>query len=263
MCILSRPIKDIASTNIFVNDLGDDVHGTVYSMEIATDVPVAMLLPVPVRQADDEDALTFVDLSEYPDFFKDMGKLFPEPMSRGFGVAARGLKSLQVHQVGAFKASYVPAPLSNFLRLDTQFRLDPSVWASLPNYDGFGYAVFQFDPGAKKEIHPMAYKYPANTLTELFFPTVHVHDGHHADRNAHFDHQLYYQQSGNFGDANGWTASEHIPDWSMKVGRTGGLVRNTDPLYRRRMRGMLLNADQILVNNGTFVQHVERPARVA
>lgn len=264
MCILSQPIQDIASTNIFANDLGRGVHGTVYSMEIETRVPVAMLLPVPVLQGSGDDALKFVDLSNYPDFFEDMDELFPEmylSMSRSIGSPAMKVKSLQVHQVGAFKASYVPS-MDDFGRLDPQFRLDPMIWATLPNYTGFGFAVFSFDPGAKKRIHPMAYNYPVERPTELFFPTVHVHDGKSADKTDRFDHKLYYQHSPNFGDVN-WDMSNSSAYTSVNASKTNGLVRESDVVYRKRLRGNLPNADQVLVFNGSFLTHEQRGVRVA
>lgn len=267
MCMLSRPIKDIAATNIFVNDLSRGMCGTVYSMEIETAVPVAMILPVPVLHDSGDDALSFVDLSEYHEFFTDMDSLFPAPVSFGSSDGSRGIshggaKTLQVHQVGAFKASYVPT-FDDFNRLDEQFRLNPAVWSTLPDYKSFGFAVFQFDPGAKKRIHPMAYKYPASNPTELFFPTVHVHDGRKADTTAHFDHKLYYQQSANFADVTDWEESWERPDFALKIGRTKGLVRNTDPIFRKRIKGTLANADQLVMANGTFCTHEQRGARTA
>ena len=79
----------------------------------------------------------------------------------------------------------------DFDRLDKQFRLPQSVWKDLPRYADFGFAVFKLK--AKHEaFHPMAFEFPTRLKSELFFPTLHVHDGK-AHEKADFDHSLYCQ----------------------------------------------------------------------
>jgi hypothetical protein len=262
MCILSGAIKGISGTSIFVNDLGRGVHGTVYEMSIDTAHPVAMILPVPVLQGSGEDALRFVNLKEYPDFFKDMKMLFPTMLagSRG-GVASGDSRTLKVHDVGDFIASYVPSRFY-FHNLDSRFRLNAKAWNSLPDYSNFGFAVFQLKPGRSK-VHPMAYTYPTDMPTELFFPTVHVHDGSGAERMAHYDHDLYYQASDNFRDNPDWEPSESLPESRMNLDATFGLVRAGSALMRRRIAGRRPNVDFVLVADDYSVVETERSVRVA
>jgi len=47
----------------------------------------------------------------------------------------------------------------------------------LPIYEDFGFAVFKLRAGLKR-IHSMALEFPRRDPKSLFFPTVHVHDGH-------------------------------------------------------------------------------------
>src|SRR6185503_16274999 len=62
-----------------------------------------------------------------------------------------------------------------------------------PQYKQYGFAVFKLKPGAKT-IHPMAFSFPRANAKELFFPTVHIHDGE-VHPKADFDHFLYCQRN--------------------------------------------------------------------
>lgn len=265
MCIMSQSVRDISGTSIFVSDLGRGIHCTVYEMEVDTDTPVAMILPVPVLQGSGLDALEFVNLQGYPKFFDDMDKLFPEPMSRAVGVAGgtRSKGVLKVHDVGDFVASYAPNR-SSMLKLDPRFQLKPNIWTSLPDYGNFGFAVFQLKPGlGSKKIHPMAYKYPSEQPNELFFPTVHVHDGSHAEKLADFDHKLYFQVSPNFMDVSGWEKGKISVQTKIDLPLTQGLVRPEASIMRKRVNGKEENADYVLVSQEFHADEVHRSVRVA
>jgi hypothetical protein len=114
----------------------------------------------------------------------------------------------------------------------------------VPHYADYGFAVFQFQPG-KKTVHPMAMRFPTRAPDQLFFPTVHVHDGRYKPK-ATFDHALYYQtprrtQVGEYmpygafeNDAVGWAT----PNESYE-----GLVAPNDAMLMRKLRKRLPNAD--------------------
>lgn len=266
MCILSGRIKDIAKTNLFVSDLGRGVHSTIYSMTIRTAIDVAMILPVPVLRGSGEDAVRFVDLSGYQTLFDDMNALWPEPVAFSvYDPLSRRIamkSTLVVHNVGRFVASYVPT-WEDFHRLDECFRLDPTVWLSLPAYGNFGFAVFQFKANANnQDIHPMAYTYLTEQPDELFFPTVHVHDGHHAGKTARFDHTLFFQESVNFPHTTIWESSNVATNHTVNLDRTRGLVTG-QPLYRTKIHGIRHNADQVLVARGGTIVHEMRGAKSA
>lgn len=171
----------------------------VYEMQIATDFEVAMILPIPTPAASRDDAVRFVSLAEYDGFFADIELAFeppaaPEQAWMGSSLAISGsAPKLVVHAVGAFVASFVPTA-GDFTRLDPRFRVPPGTLETLPEYRDWGFAVFQLKaPGnGLSRMHPMAFEFPTRRPSELFFPTVHVHDGQlHAE--ADFSHALYGQ----------------------------------------------------------------------
>ncbi len=249
MCIMSGHVKSVSSTRIFVGRVDKRIHATVYQMVVATDRPVAMILPVPVQEGSGEDAVEFVSLEGYPGFFDDMDALFGEDdgddyyRSRGMPTKSAPLK---VHSVGSFDASYVPG-IGQFGRLDPMFRLPPQVWQQLPDYSRFGFAVFQLKPGRHQQVHPMAYRYSADRPDRLFFPTVHLHDGENVPRSAHFDHDLYVQPANpdRLGSSLHWDDTlDELPDGiDQRLSR--GLVRPDRPIFRRTLQGFLRNTDTV------------------
>ena len=83
--------------------------------------------------------------------------------------------------------------LADFDRLDPKFTLPQEVWAKIPEYENFGFAVFQLAAGQLRP-HPMAFEFQTDK-DELFFPTIHIHDGE-VHQSEHFDHVLYMQHAG-------------------------------------------------------------------
>lgn len=198
MCCFSGPVHEVKNTRIFAR-VGQRGHqAIIYQMGIQADQEVAMVMPIPVKAGEGEKAVTFHDLQGYPALFDDLHKGFPVPASTysdTFGAApapAPGRGNLKVVSVGAFDASYVPG-IADFTRLDERFRLPADVWPQLPGYHEFGFAVFKLKPGRSK-IQPMAFTFPTARPEEIFFPTLHIHDGkiHEKER---FDHTLYCQST--------------------------------------------------------------------
>jgi hypothetical protein len=212
----------------------------IYSMHLASNEDIAMILPVPVIANAREDAMSFVDLSEYPTLFNELAALFAPPPSRlapqylSLSVE-QNAKTLIVHEVGAFVASFVPR-LVDFARLDPRFRLPDTVWSALPQYRDWGFAVFQLAKGDTK-VHPMAFHFPTRDPSRIFFPTVHVHDGS-VHSHAEFDHELYFQNSA----AHASDTESHTPASRQMVERSQGLLQ-TGLVRRRIMDGHFENAD--------------------
>lgn len=267
MCIFSGRVDHVGETRIFVADLGHGVHAVAYQMRVLAPEPVAMILPVPVLKGTGDEALAFVDLGGYDGFFDDLARCFPRPRSagRGGGYGPEDMLPLillAVHEVGDYVASYVPS-VAEFHRLDPRFRLPEAAWESLPDYHDFGFAVFQLRPGKEMQrVHPIAYRYPAEDPEELFFPTVHVHDGGGADPEAHFDHELYAQRD--------WSGTSRCADWDvgalppgrvMDVGRSHGLLAPDVPLRRARLIGDYPNAEVVLSAGGGRMRAEARPSR--
>jgi hypothetical protein len=245
MCCFTGPVH-VEGTRIFARALDGVRQAIVYSMKVTAKAPVAMVLPLPAL-----GDLTFVNLEGYASFFEDLERGFPAPaVSRAFGAP----QALTVQRVGSFVASFVPTP-SDFARLDPQFRMPPGVFDKLPQYRDYGFAVFQLhDVNAR--IHPMAFSFARRNPTELFFPTVHVHDGK-VHSKAPFDHALYLQLSEPFfppelalpsGDPvekRGWAASYLPAGKFINLSRAEGLIDGAAPVRVRRLSGKLPNEDVI------------------
>jgi hypothetical protein len=196
MCCFTGPVAAVAQTNLFARASTENRQFLVYQMELRAADPLAMILPLPVPAGGGEEAVRFIDFSAYPHFFADLRKPFavsgPATRAGGGGAAALPMPTLAVHQVGSFEASFVPT-LDDFHRLDARFRLAKEVWAELPRYADWGFAVFKLRNLAQNTaIEPMALEFARRDPRGLFFPTVHVHDGQvHAT--AAFDHNLFFQ----------------------------------------------------------------------
>ena len=253
MCCFSRPVKLIADTNIFARAGKDGRQYLVYAMTMSAEEDLAMILPIPTPKASKEDAVKFLNLEMYPEFFADMRKGFPVPIYRGGGggrtrAIAKHAPTLKVVSVGSYDASFVPT-VKDFSRLDEAFRLPADVWDSLPQYKDFGFVVFKLkktdeEKGAGK-VHPMAFDFPRADGKKLFFPTVHIHDGKVHDK-AGFDHALYCQLSGEENVAMKWTESKQPAGMFMDMDKSLGLFDKTGHVYRKEMRGNLKNEDVIV-----------------
>ncbi|MEL7336734.1 MAG: hypothetical protein AAFN70_11095, partial [Planctomycetota bacterium] len=89
---------------------------------------------------------------------------------------------------------------------------------------------------------------------QIFFPTVHIHDGQLHDR-EHFDHQLFaqsnvldeiagaYRTPKHIDTTTGWTRSNRTAGDFMSMDKTLGLVAPNQLVHRKLMRGMLANTD--------------------
>jgi hypothetical protein len=246
MCCFSRAVDKVADTTIFARASKEGRQFLVYAMSLSAKEDLAMILPIPVPKAPKEDAVRFLNLEKYEDFFKDMRAGFPQPKSddRGDSLSKGGPPpgSLKVVEVGSFEASFVPT-VKDFSRLDERFRLPAKVWDDLPQYKDYGFAVFKLKKGAKR-IHPMAFEFPRANPKKLFFPTVHIHDGKVHDK-ADFDHELYCQLSGE-DLATKWEESPQPAGMFLKVEKAQGLLEADAHVYRMRLRGKRKNEDTLV-----------------
>src|SRR5262249_2806219 len=126
-------------------------------------------------------------------------------------------------------------------RLDEAFKLPEDVWEKLPQYKDHGFTVFKLKKGAKR-IHPMAFEFPRANVKQLFFPTVHIHDGKVHEK-ADFDHLLFCQRPANEELPQNWNESPKLASSFVKVDKTEGIVLADAHVYRRAMHGSLKNED--------------------
>mgnify|MGYP006921585531 CR=1 FL=1 len=241
MCIFSRDITAVSATKIFAR-MEANKQAIVYEMVLATSQDTAMVLPIPIAQTNGGELVEFVDLSAYDDLFKDIEDLFPKTRTKSFSIDAPPAQAtLVVHQVGAFQASFVPSQ-QDFDRLDERFRLNTAVLEKLPMYADYGFVVFQLRKGEAK-IHPMAFWFVTRDINQLYFPTVHVHDGQVHDHEK-FDHILYGQGNVHRGQltdmtyrAMGSEKLKNISDQSV------ALVAHDSEVFKKRLQGKLENKD--------------------
>lgn len=242
MCIFSRAVEHVSDTHLFARMEGARQY-LVYSMEVSTLEDTAMTLPLPMAADAGEDAVRFINLQGYPDFFHDMREGFPERSLRNGprGLDAAPLRGLKVHSVGAFEASYVPS-VQDFSRLDERFRLPKEVWSRVGRYEDYGFVVFKLRAGTKGQVHPMAFSFATRDSGSLFFPTVHIHDGKvHGE--ADFDHELYYQAEGGGRPKYSVSKSSAPASSFMKVERARELLRAEWPCHKVRLQGRQKNLD--------------------
>ena len=245
MCCFSQSVDSVTGTNIFARPTKDGRQVLVYSMTLKTKLDLAMILPIPTPKASKEDAIDFINLEKYPDFFEDMHRGFPtrgvDPGRKKDDAPTLSDKPLKVVEVGSFVASFVPT-VKDFSRLDVQFRLPPGTWDKLPAYKDYGFAVFKLKKGEQK-IHPMAFEFPRADARRLFFPTVHIHDGKVHDR-AQFDHTLYCQ---NVDTGMRWLESPQPASFFMKkLEHAKDVVDAKNHVYMKRLGGMLKNEDTLV-----------------
>ena len=192
----------VAGTRIFARLTAPRSQLLIYEMSFGAAQDTAMVLPLPVAAPRREGAVRFIDLSDHPWYFDRLAEICPiEPeVYEGFaidGPAPAALEAprprLAVHEVGAYEASYVPS-IEDFDRLDARFEIPADLWSAFPQYAQYGFAVFRLGrtESALKRVHPMALEFATSLDRQLFYPTVHIHDGKLHDR-AHFDHQIYVQ----------------------------------------------------------------------
>ncbi len=250
MCCFSQPVISVSATNIFARGGKDGRQFLAYSMTVNAETELAMVLPLPVKVGADEEAVRFIDLSDYPDFFPDLRLGFPEPTPlaspgtrRPAGIT-RAKKKLEVVTVGNFEASFVPT-MKDFTRLDERFRISDDAWKNLPQYRDYGFAVFKLKAGELK-VHPMAFSFPRRNPKDLFFPTVHIHDGEvHAE--ADFDHVLYCQPREHEPlQVRDWRESPGNAGRFMKTSKTQGLISPEQHCYQKQLRGLLPNRDTLV-----------------
>jgi hypothetical protein len=271
MCCFSQPVELVSNTNIFARSANGRQY-LVYSMSYAAAAELAMVLPLPVPPNSAEDAVKFINLERYPEFFADMLGGFPFQTGSWATEAVRAVPpKLLVHDVGEFEASFVPR-IDEFRRLDERFRIPPDVWDRLPAYHDYGFAVFKLKASRSpwlasarrllfgstpaegsrnpRSVHPMAFTFPRRVPELLYFPTVHVHDRDvHSD--AAFDHTLYCQPDAAMDDyLEDWEQSDKRASQFIDVRRAEGIVDPDQCCWRLGLGGLRQNKDTLVGRGG-------------
>ncbi|WP_146599950.1 hypothetical protein [Novipirellula aureliae] len=250
------------NTQIFARLSGTSTQFLAYQMNYESREQNAMILPLPVKQPANAETLNFINLKEYEAFFDDLSDGFPFHSPPSIGCSApfdpTSRHELEVVEVGNYIASFVPT-IADFDRLDSQFTLPNEIWASIPEYKNFGFAVFQLAAGLLKP-HPMAFEFQSAT-DDLFFPTVHIHDGEVHD-SEDFDHVLYMQHAGLDSkvyayensyvedQSTGLIRSKYVASHFCNLDKTAEIIDENLLVHRKIMRGNLINSDTIFAIAG-------------
>lgn len=237
--MFSGPVREVSGTRIFAREGNGAEQFVAYETHVNAPRDVAMILPLPIDRSKGDKALRFIDLSAYPEFFSALESPFTTPMSMGMATMS-AKRALPVEKVGAFDASYVPT-IADFQRLDPRFRLPQTVWEKLPQYNDWGFAVFQLRKGELR-YHPMAFAFERANRAHLFFPTTHIHDGQ-VRAKAKFDHTFFCQPGEKRLMLSGWTESPGPASRFVDIKKSAGLVDPSAHLYNRSMRGIFPNRD--------------------
>lgn len=281
MCCFAGPVRSVRNTRIFARLSGQGTQFLVYEMEFSSEAENAMILPLPVLTPAAEDAVRFIDFKDNGGFFEALDAGFPvKPSfslsrSKGASAAVAAAAPLPVEEVGDYVASFVPA-MKDFDRLDPRFRIAPEIWAKIPSYADYGFAVFQLKSREGRP-HPMAFELKTRMPDKIFFPTVHIHDGE-VHPTESFDHALYLQDAsfdavaGDYEDrdavdwSTGFVRSDRPASAFAAVNESRGVVAADLLVHRRDLRGELPNVDQIhgfaqaSIVPQRLVNELERPA---
>jgi len=266
MCCFAQPVVSVTDTNIFARLESDGWQHLVYQMKFQSQKSNAIILPLPVKlPAQEANSLEFISLKGYKRFFDDLNKGFPlapveskkaEKLDSRDSVAGNSI--LKVHKVGDFIGSFVPS-ISDFERLDEQFRIPKETWDLLPSYSDYGFAVFQLRHLGGKP-HPMAFKFQSRLESgkdaSIFFPTVHIHDGKVHDLEE-FDHSLFLQAPsydeacGNYKQetrlvtdpATGYVRSKWTAEHFCNIGKSKSILKGDSLVHRLEIHGLQKNRD--------------------
>jgi hypothetical protein len=244
MCCFSQSVRHVGATKIFARGSADGRQVLAYAMQVELGQELAMILPLPTARA--SEPVRFINLEGEERFFEQLAAAFPAPLMASFAPQRRGpvpQALLAVMDVGQYEASFVPTP-ADFARLDARFRLPTGFLDALPGYVDYGFAVFRLKPSQQKrqQVQPMALSFSCREPRALFFPTVHVHDGH-VPAQAAFDHALYCQADGVLGATLGWSRSPGALGLHVDGPRSRELVDSARGGFVRALHGTLPNAD--------------------
>ena len=238
MCIFSKH-SVVSKTRIFARMTQPQRQVLVYQMKYQADMDLAMILPIPIVQGTKPEFLNF---ETYKDFFYDLAKA-ENYGSRGLSKGRSfGHDTLEVVEVGAYDASFVP-DFASFERLDPRFRLKPGLLESVPGYDQFGFVVFKLNASSgRDDAHPMAFEFDTQLSNQLFYPTVHIHDETWHDKEQ-FDHTLYSQNS---TKGHSHQISREGLEHCMQANLCQGVIDFTQKVDVHSLYGMLPNTDKLV-----------------
>ncbi len=230
----SGEVSRVANTRIFAR-AAQDKQFLVVQVEYEAAQDVALVLPLPTPPAAPRDAVRFVDLTGYPEFFADLANGFP--IARSATTPAAPDSSLSQPRVGSYEAIFLPSR-GDFAELQEQYRIADEVLDQLPEYHDYGFAVIQL-PADAQTMPPVALEFPMRNPQLLYFPTVQIDKGQVA-ADSYFDHDLFCQARV------GWMRSYDNARSFMDVDRAQGVIDPSQRVERFTVLGIHPNSDIVL-----------------
>lgn len=231
MGCFSGNISNVSNTRIFARGTDQGTQYLVYQFDYKADNDLALIVPLPTPLGSASDAVRFIDLSGYPDFF--------EALANGFPVT-RALPHAPSNPSGIIDGSFL-ASRADFSRLDEKYRLADEMWDRVPEYGDYGFAVFKLS-GDAQTVPPLAIEFPTRSQHLLYFPTVKLQQGTF-EENAYFDHDIYCQ-----GQV-GWLRSYDVAQAFVDVARAQGTVDGNQRIERFTVLGVHPNSDIVVTLN--------------
>lgn len=227
MSALAGNLSRLANTHIFARATPNSTQYLVYQMDYAADEDIALILPLPTPPNTARDAVRFIDLVNYRDFFLDIEKGFP--YTRGVP-AVRG----KTRDDARAEASFLPSAAA-FSELEAHFRIPQTTWDQLPEYHDFGFAVFKIR--ARTPLRsPLALEFPTRNPNLLYFPTLQIRDGA-APEEVNFDLDLFCQARA------GWLRTYDVASSFMDIQKAQGILDPGERVSRMTVQGMHPNSD--------------------
>ncbi len=75
MCCFTRKVEEVKNTRIFARLGRRENQVLIYQLALNAPEDLAMVLPLPVKPASGEEAMTFFDFSTYDAVFDDLGTM--------------------------------------------------------------------------------------------------------------------------------------------------------------------------------------------
>ena len=89
MCCFSKHVELVTDTDIFARAAKDGRQFLVYAMRFKAGEDLAMILPLPTPKDSKDDAVKFINLEKYSNFFDEMQAGFPAPLADPGGASHR------------------------------------------------------------------------------------------------------------------------------------------------------------------------------
>lgn len=250
MGIFSTPVR-VASTFNFFARANADHQFLACNFRYEADAPFTLFLPLPTPSDAPANAVRFINLSGYDEFFSDLRRGFPN-LTRDTGKQSftdrlrekvRDWLDLDTTQI---EFAFFPnrTVLAN---MREHWPVSDAVWSDLEPYADCGLVGLKLEAGANR-LPPIAFEFPRRNPDELTFPTAHNLPPTAA---AHLRHALYAQTAQRSLQ---WRISINAEDERpirardfVKADRTLGLIEPDQPIVSRRLVGPAENVDVRLI----------------